>query len=108
MKLRHTQILQKINETEDRRGIKPIDLSDNIGLDNSTITYHLRKLENKSLVTSISVGRNKWYDLTEKGVQALEEGFNEEAVKIECGNCSEKHISIEKAKSCCTDRRETE
>lgn len=106
MKLRYTQILQKIQEKDDQRGITPTELTEEIRLDKSTISYHLRKLENDSLVTSISVGRNIWYDITEKGLEELREDNEDQGVKVECGNCNQKYTSIEKAKECCTEASE--
>jgi len=91
------------NFDEDERGLTAGNLKQKMDLDKSTVSYHTGKLEEKLLLTSVKVGRKKFYSVSPKGKEALEnDGITEEIV-AECGNCGQSHTSFEDAKECCME-----
>jgi DNA-binding MarR family transcriptional regulator len=104
---RRTQLLSFLKNHDDARGITPTKLTKKTRLDKSTVAYHLKNLEESSLVTSVKVGRSKYFDITEHGLEAMEEECEEEIVAT-CGSCETGYASFEEAKQCCTETKNKE
>lgn len=94
-------LLNLISNCESERGMRPKDMVKEIPLKKSTISYHLGRLEERDMVTSVVVGRSKFVDITEKAEELIE-NKPEEPVVASCGSCGENHSSFEDAKNCCT------
>jgi len=107
MSARKTQVLSIIADfDQDERGMRPLDLKKQMNLDKSTVTYHLNQLEKDKYITSVKVGRSKFLDITDKGLELLENDEIENPVKASCGNCGDSYASFEEAKNCCTETDE--
>jgi len=101
---RKSQLLSIIEDyDEDFRGITSKQLKNDLSVDKSTVSYHLKDLESRKLVTSVKVGRMKFLDTTEKGSEILEDQDITDPIKASCGNCDTGYSSFEEAKKCCTE-----
>jgi len=97
---RRKQLLSLMDNCDEPRGITPTKLTEKCHLSKSAVAYHLRKLEERRLVTSVKVGRNKYFDITEHGIEAMQVECKDE-IMASCGSCGTGYSSFEQAKKCC-------